>query len=356
MQIQEIKHSPEATIFVVNDQSDIYIAMSHIKGPLFILNAAFVDKSIISTIFSELATNIIKYAGRGFIRMSQTNIGRIVKIEMWAEDNGPGIDKISLAMQDHYTTGNSLGLGLPAVRRMVDDFSIQSEAKNGTVVYVTKNIILDKEDINRPIYSISKKFPQENHVCSDVGLHSEPALGEYVSGDAVLIVNFAGYILLAITDVSGHGLKAHELSTVISTYIKDCACINLNFLLAGLHEKLVGTRGAAVGLLLFDIEAKTFNYLGVGNTLAVRCVGDEWSGISRDGVLGYRLPKFNSQAGFLQIGDIFAMTTDGISSTLIKGFVKENSYMSAQEIAECAAFKLGSERDDSSCIIFKYLN
>ena len=92
----------------------------------------------LATAVSELATNVIKYARRGRIalravkRMSQPGIEAIV------EDSGPGIPDLEEAMEDHRSTGGTLGLGLPGTRRLVDEFEIRSELGRGTRVRVVK--------------------------------------------------------------------------------------------------------------------------------------------------------------------------------------------------------------------------
>ncbi|HAT38709.1 hypothetical protein [Polynucleobacter necessarius] len=77
---------------------------------------------------------------------------------MWAEDKGPGIANISMAMKDYFTTGNTLGLGLPGVRRMADEFAMESESEENMIVYVRKRIRGNKNDIDltRSISSIEK--------------------------------------------------------------------------------------------------------------------------------------------------------------------------------------------------------
>ncbi|MDW6093929.1 ATP-binding protein [Vibrio rhizosphaerae] len=104
--------------------------------------------SEIATIVSELATNIVKYAGSGRIELAemQRACGRVTKhgIQVIARDFGPGIANIEQAMAEHFSTGGSLGMGLPGVQRMVDQFEIQSftEASGtkqcGTTVSVIK--------------------------------------------------------------------------------------------------------------------------------------------------------------------------------------------------------------------------
>lgn len=357
MPLQEIKSKPETTVFLVSDMADVQIAVSLISNPVFIKEASAIDRSLIGTMVSELGTNIIKYAGRGLIRMSRSKGDGILDIEMWAEDRGPGIANITLAMRDHFTTGNTLGLGLPGVRRMADDFAIQSEQEDGTVVYARKRIKGNKS--NTPL-SASPSAPervvtQGAHALWDLGSHNRPMPGEYVSGDSISIVEFDSYVLLCIADVSGHGVKAHELSDIISNYILQNANRDLALLMKGLHTILLGTLGAAVGLLLMDTEAQTFQYLGVGNTGANRSVGEAWKGVSRDGVLGQRLPGFYAQAGFLKNGDVFSMWSDGISDHAGNGFVRKNAHEPAEKIAHDLVAELGKPHDDASCIIFKWL-
>lgn len=92
----------------------------------------------IETAVSELARNIIKYAGTGELIFRAISHDHRRGIEVLACDRGPGIGDIELAMRDHYTTGRSLGLGLPGVRRMMDDFEIDSAPGSGTRVTFRK--------------------------------------------------------------------------------------------------------------------------------------------------------------------------------------------------------------------------
>lgn len=93
---------------------------------------------MISTAVSELARNILKYAGRGEIRLTRVDGPAGRGIEIQAEDNGPGIPDPEAAMRDHYSSGGTLGLGLPGVRRLMDEFSLESRVGEGTRVTARK--------------------------------------------------------------------------------------------------------------------------------------------------------------------------------------------------------------------------
>jgi serine/threonine-protein kinase RsbT len=96
------------------------------------------DLTIIATIISEVARNILLYAKKGEIILETSNHGNRKGIIIIAKDNGPGIPDINLAMHDGFSTGKGLGLGLPGVRRLTDEFEIISEIGKGTIVTMRK--------------------------------------------------------------------------------------------------------------------------------------------------------------------------------------------------------------------------
>jgi serine/threonine-protein kinase RsbT len=93
---------------------------------------------MIATAVSELANNIIKYAGRGEIILERIIVNRRAGMEVVARDSGPGIEDIQKAMSDHFSTGDTLGLGLPGVKRMMDEFELSSEPGKRTTVTIRK--------------------------------------------------------------------------------------------------------------------------------------------------------------------------------------------------------------------------
>jgi len=102
------------------------------------LGLSVTDQTLVATAISEVARNIILYAGRGVVELEVTTGPNGSGLSIRAVDEGPGIPDIELAMRDGYSTGRSLGLGLPGARRLMDDFSITSEPGLGTVVTMVK--------------------------------------------------------------------------------------------------------------------------------------------------------------------------------------------------------------------------
>jgi serine/threonine-protein kinase RsbT len=122
----------------INSDQDIVLARQ--KGRSLAAEAGFsaVDSTLIATAISELARNIVSYAKKGEIILQPLRNSHSTGISIVATDNGPGIPDIRLALRDGFSTSGSLGLGLPGVRRLVDEFQIVSSIGQGTVVKVTK--------------------------------------------------------------------------------------------------------------------------------------------------------------------------------------------------------------------------
>lgn len=96
------------------------------------------DLTLIATAISEVARNIISYAENGEILLGTANRDGRQGLLVVAQDQGPGIPDIDLAMRDGYSTGRSLGLGLPGARRLMDEFEIVSELGRGTTITMRK--------------------------------------------------------------------------------------------------------------------------------------------------------------------------------------------------------------------------
>jgi serine/threonine-protein kinase RsbT len=96
------------------------------------------EATLVATAISELARNIVQYAGKGDIVLRTATNGTRRGIVVVARDRGPGIADLTLAVRSGYSTSGGLGLGLPGVRRIVDEFEIESNRQEGTTVTVTK--------------------------------------------------------------------------------------------------------------------------------------------------------------------------------------------------------------------------
>lgn len=96
------------------------------------------DQTKIVTAASELARNMVDFAGGGVVEIEELHESERVGIKVTFEDHGPGMPDVQLALRDGYTTGSGLGLGLGGARRLVNDFQITSEVGKGTRITIVR--------------------------------------------------------------------------------------------------------------------------------------------------------------------------------------------------------------------------
>ena len=122
----------------INSDQDIVTARQKGRALAIELGFSTGDATLIATSISELARNIVSYARKGEIILKEVQGSSRLGISIVASDRGPGIWDIRQAMKDGFSTSGSLGLGLPGVKRLMDQFEIDSEPGRGTVVTVKK--------------------------------------------------------------------------------------------------------------------------------------------------------------------------------------------------------------------------
>ena len=125
---------------VVNIQNSDDIVAARAAGHQLALDLGFslTDVTMIATAISEIARNITSYAGRGVVRVTVSDREGRKALVVRAEDYGPGIADIDRAMEDGYSTGRGLGMGLPGARRLMDRLVVDSKLGRGTMVEMWK--------------------------------------------------------------------------------------------------------------------------------------------------------------------------------------------------------------------------
>lgn len=125
---------------VIAIAADVEVVTARAKGRAMAGRLAFSgsEATLIATAISEVARNILNYAKCGEIVLRVIQRGSRRGLLVIARDQGPGIPDIARAMEDGFSTGGSLGLGLPGSKRLMDDFEIVSEVGKGTTVTMIK--------------------------------------------------------------------------------------------------------------------------------------------------------------------------------------------------------------------------
>ncbi|RYZ43573.1 MAG: anti-sigma regulatory factor [Sphingobacteriales bacterium] len=119
-------------------EQDVVLFRNRVKEYATRIGMGLVNQTKLITAASELVRNMLRYANGGAATIEVVSLGRENGIRLTFDDKGPGIADIQLAMKDGFTTGKSLGLGLPGTKRLVNEFDIQSKVGEGTRITIIK--------------------------------------------------------------------------------------------------------------------------------------------------------------------------------------------------------------------------
>lgn len=122
----------------LQNSNDIVVARQKVRQWAIELRFSLVDQTKLVTAASELARNALDHGRGGQMTMEIVNGAARTGLKLIFEDNGPGIADIEMALKDGFTTGAGMGLGLGGSKRLVNDFSIESEVGKGTRITVVR--------------------------------------------------------------------------------------------------------------------------------------------------------------------------------------------------------------------------
>ena len=122
----------------IRSEQDVVSVRQAVKAWAIQLTFSLVDQTKIVTAASELGRNTLIYGGGGSAKLEILNEGLRRGLRVTFSDQGPGIPDLDLAMQDGYTSGNGMGLGLSGSKRLVNEFKIDSRVGEGTTITITR--------------------------------------------------------------------------------------------------------------------------------------------------------------------------------------------------------------------------
>jgi serine/threonine-protein kinase RsbT len=125
------------TMQIMKEQ-DVVPFRNRVKEYAVKIGLSLVNQTKLITAASELVRNMLKYGGGGIVIIEAITQGRDNGIRVTFIDKGPGIKDIALAMKDGFSSGKSLGIGLPGAKRLVNEFEIKSTLGEGTSVSIIK--------------------------------------------------------------------------------------------------------------------------------------------------------------------------------------------------------------------------
>lgn len=362
--------------FRLHSPLDLRLATTDVQRLPSLVHCAPVDLSLLATLISELGSNILKYAGSGQLQVRTTPHTNGVEVEVVAQDRGPGIADIGLAMQDNYSSSGTLGLGLSGVRRMSSQFHIDSAPGRGCTVRVHKWMAPASEPPPPPAAALRRPWvapapvavaavapPQaaapavplapgtSGPLRFDTATRVRPSRSELVSGDNAIVCPTPDGLLLACIDASGHGPRAHAVAQTLTQRIQALAGRDLREMLQRLHEAAIGTVGAAVALVRVDAARSQLRMVGVGNIRARLTGTQSWTGVSRDGVLGERFSMPEEQVCTLHADDVLILHSDGVRESLDRQALARAHLGSAHMLAHALMAQGARDTDDASCVV-----
>ena len=313
------------TVFVVREINSIEIkdeahagmARRFVHG--FASDLGFNEQELaeIDIVVQEIGTNAARYANGGGELHYTTTLGEATGLELFYWDKGPGIYDLDRAVRDGVSTSGSLGAGLGAIRRLMDDFDVYSTVRktgrlvpsqrrsfHGTALLARKWARGERHETQEKKTSEARRF----------GVWSRPLPGERINGDAYFIRTLRGATLVAVVDGLGHGSGAKEASDAALDALDEWNGEPLDEILYEAHNALRPTRGAAIGLAIIDSSAERFHYAGVGNVAArVFNAPEKIAPIPTNGTLGAQMGRLRVWSHAWSEGATFLMASDGIS-------------------------------------------
>jgi len=294
-----------------------------------------VEAGEIEIAIAELATNLIKHrALHGELIFTTLVEANRVGLEIRAEDKGPGIKNIEQALQDGFSTRGTLGIGLAGVKRLMDEFTIESEMGKGTLITVRKWL---KKDFS----------PRINFAVLE-----RPLPGEEVSGDTAFIKQEPSFSIFGVMDALGHGSEAYETSLLALLILKESYRDGLKRIIEKCHDGLRHSRGVAMALVRIDFTRKVLEHISIGN-VETRIYGSRESirPFCYNGTLGMRMETYKVTEYPYTPGSTIIMFSDGISGKfdLSPGQLGQSPH----EIAKFIFENFIRENDDAIVLVGK---
>lgn len=322
-----------------------------------------IQVNAVSTAASELARNIIKYAGTGQVSVRTVVDEGTTGVRIIASDRGPGIADVDSALRDHYSTGGTLGLGLPGVKRLMDEVEIDSQPGKGTRITATL-WTRDRPRARRSPARSAAAFRLHHATTATLASHQDghggvvaaarirPHRTERVSGDLATMRWVGDRVVVALVDALGHGSAAAAIAKRAETALSSAQSTDVLTLMKLVHDALRPTDGAAIAIAVVDPARCSYQAAAVGN-VRIRVAGKtdqrlEWSA----GTVGsqYRTP--NVERGALG-GATLLLYSDGVADHFelpdYPGILSDSPEIVSRIVVE----RFGKEHDDASCVALR---
>jgi serine phosphatase RsbU (regulator of sigma subunit) len=189
------------------------------------------------------------------------------------------------------------------------------------------------------------------------GVAALPLPGQTDCGDHHVVQAFTGGVLVAVIDAIGHGAEAARVAGLAAAVLERHPAEPVHALLLECHERLRGSRGAAISVASFDHRSRTMTWLGIGNVNGIlvragaRPKPRPESLLVRGGMVGDRLPELEFSGFPVERGDMLIMVTDGIGSRFGDAL---HEALDPQQLAERIQRGYAKTTDDSLVLVARF--
>ena len=332
--------SPAAQTLAIGHSSDVPAARRATKALAEQLgfDSQTVDEIGLAT--SELASNLVKHARGGALRLNPLWDGARSGIEIESLDEGPGIADANLALTDGYSTASSLGYGLGAVNRMMDHLEITSRPGGGTHIACRRWL---REQVAGPVE------------CPLVfGVATRARAGLSVNGDSFVVKRWRGAALAGVIDGLGHGQFAHRAAEAARSYVEGHYDQPMAAIFRGTERACRATRGVVMAFMRFDWPPLRMTFASIGNIEArMFGAGEHVNLHNRRGVLGGSSPSpvvvehiWHSQA-------VIVLHSDGLRTGWAWHDFRDVAEQPPASIAQRMLNTLAKDEDDATVIVVR---
>lgn len=255
----------------------------------------------VAIVAGEMAGNIVKHAGEGYLLLRPLEQAGIGGLEILALDQGPGMASPAESLRDGFSTRGGPGIGLGAVTRLSARFDIHSQPGVGTALLA--------QLWARPLPADLPIPPLE------IGVVSLPKAGQQVNGDDWAAALGPSRCLLVVADGLGYGPEAAKAAQAATRLFRANLHLGPEALLKSLHTGLVATRGAAVAVAEIDLAGRAIHFAGVGNISGAVEAGDRYRGmVSHHGIIGHQLNQVQGFTYPLPRQGLLILHSDGLAT------------------------------------------
>ncbi|MHB9023877.1 MAG: ATP-binding protein [Armatimonadota bacterium] len=372
---------PEQTTITIRHTADIGPARRQAKAMAHALGFDEKASEEIAIVTTELATNLIRHAQGGRLILTPVTdhsstlqpqeLNTLAQqqrtaLRIEAVDQGPGIRNIEQAFTDGYSTAGSLGYGLGAINRLMDDVKVESEPGRGTRLTCLRRLRA------REVQYDNREVP----FLLDISAATRAYPGMELNGDTFVIKQWSRGALVGVIDGVGHGQFAHRAAQSARHYIETHYDRPLNALFLGTSRACHATRGVVMALARFEYQSSVaqplfdgyethghnadpttvLSFAGVGN-IEARVFGgaDHLSLLVKRGLIGLSntMPHVHVTTHPWQRQHLLVLHSDGIRSNWRLDDFPMLADASADVMARYLLNHLARDEDDATVLVVK---